>query len=209
MGETQQAHAPSLLFLMCALISYFLICYLISQHAGQNAMLLPPRQEGCLRTECYTQVVLDAIAADPLGFAAPGGESQGAVEARMMRIITDRVLPALTPGGPPAVIVTHGLAIKWYAPALALGACVQHATACLPPKLQNCTLLLCSFLRGVLGSNPRMTWKIALGNASLTEVAWADAGPAPGWHVLRVNDDKAVVGMMVVAPEKVPHRHQQ
>ena len=35
------------------------------------------------------------------------------VEERVTRYIMTQVLPALTAGGPPALVVSHGLAIKW------------------------------------------------------------------------------------------------
>lgn len=53
------------------------------------------------------------IAADPYRFAAPGGESQFGVEERMMSFVVGTVLPLLKSGGPPAMIVGHGMAIKW------------------------------------------------------------------------------------------------
>lgn len=57
--------------------------------------------------------MLAQIAADPWRFAAPGGESQQQLEERMAKFINSDVLPALEYDGSPAVIVTHGLAIKW------------------------------------------------------------------------------------------------
>jgi broad specificity phosphatase PhoE len=70
--------------------------------------------EGKPRGECYTPETLAAIAADPWNFAAPGGgESQRAVEERVIAHVTREVLPRLQPGGPPALLFAHGLAIKW------------------------------------------------------------------------------------------------
>mmetsp|Transcript_29331 Transcript_29331/g.49268 ORF Transcript_29331/g.49268 Transcript_29331/m.49268 type:complete len:227 (+) Transcript_29331:141-821(+) len=44
------------------------------------------------------------------------------------------------------------------------------------------------FLRNVMDSAPRMTWKIAMGNTSITEVGYMDGdGGAKGWHVVCVN----------------------
>lgn len=44
-------------------------------------------------------------------------------------------------------------------------------------------------LRGILGSNPGMTHKIAIDNTSITEVRYvAKPGGLGGWHLLRVND---------------------
>jgi broad specificity phosphatase PhoE len=56
---------------------------------------------------------LQRIAADPFTFAAPGGESQQELEARMCSFVHRQLLPGLQYAGPPAVVVTHGLAIKW------------------------------------------------------------------------------------------------
>jgi broad specificity phosphatase PhoE len=58
--------------------------------------------------------VLERIAADPFTFAAPGGESQQELEARLCSFVHRQLLPSLQWGGPPAVVVTHGLAIKWW-----------------------------------------------------------------------------------------------
>ena len=71
------------------------------------------RQEGKPRGECYTPEVLARIAADPWRFAAPGGESQADVEARVTGFVARRVMPRLVAGGPPGIVVAHGLAIKW------------------------------------------------------------------------------------------------
>ena len=144
--------------------------------------------EGAPRAACYTPATLAAIAADPAGWAPPGGgESQAAVEARMAAYVATSILPALAPGGPPAVLVGHGLAIK-----------------CL--------------LRRVLAADPARfaIRNVRLDNTSVTEVGvcgagegwWAGWGaeggggggggeasgdgalphPRDAWHVLRVND---------------------
>mmetsp|Transcript_37447 Transcript_37447/g.83328 ORF Transcript_37447/g.83328 Transcript_37447/m.83328 type:complete len:229 (-) Transcript_37447:974-1660(-) len=113
--------------------------------------------EGALRADCYTPEVLARIANDPWRFAAPGGESQKEVEERMSTFIRDVVLPNSTLDGPPALVFSHGLAIK-------------------------------CFLRGVLSSSAAMARKIAVGNTSITEVAWVEAGGMSGWQLLRVND---------------------
>jgi hypothetical protein len=42
-----------------------------------------------------------------------GGESQADVERRVAAFVEGKVLPRLEAGGPPAVVVAHGLAIKW------------------------------------------------------------------------------------------------
>lgn len=56
---------------------------------------------------------LERIAADPFTFAVPGGESQQQLELRMCEFIHRQLLPSLQYDGPPTVVVTHGLAIKW------------------------------------------------------------------------------------------------
>lgn len=114
-------------------------------------------QEGRPRAECYTAEALRAIDADPWGFTPPGGESQRALEARVSRFVLDSALPRARPGGPPGVLVAHGLAIKCFA-------------------------------RGVLGSAPAMTWKLRLDNTAVVEFGFVEAGPAAGWHLLRLND---------------------
>jgi broad specificity phosphatase PhoE len=91
-------------------------------HAPSPPTTTPtPGQEGAPRAECYTPAVLAAISADPANFAAPGGESQAAVERRVTAFLLSSVLPRLEPGGPPAVVVAHGLAIKWCAAPAARG----------------------------------------------------------------------------------------
>jgi hypothetical protein len=49
-----------------------------------------------------------------------------------------------------------------------------------------------------------MTWKIQLDNTSVTEVMWAESGPAAGWHLGRVNDTThlALAGLLAVQPEQ-------
>jgi broad specificity phosphatase PhoE len=130
--------------------------------------------EGAIRAATYTASTLAAVAADPLHWAPPGGESQAAVEARMAAYIASAVLPSLQPGGPPAVVVGHGLAIKCF--------------------LRR---VLASDAAAFAARN------IRLDNASVTEVglcgaavpaaggaAWPGWGglPRDAWHVLRVND---------------------
>ena len=56
---------------------------------------------------------MSAIQQDPAHFAPPGGESLHDVEQRMMSFIVGEVLPRVELDGPPGIIVTHGLAIKW------------------------------------------------------------------------------------------------
>lgn len=70
--------------------------------------------EGAPRSQCYTPETLAAIEQDPLNFAAPGGESQAQVEQRVNTFVEQQVLPRLVPGGPPGLVVSHGLAIKCF-----------------------------------------------------------------------------------------------
>mmetsp|Transcript_8449 Transcript_8449/g.21132 ORF Transcript_8449/g.21132 Transcript_8449/m.21132 type:complete len:227 (-) Transcript_8449:277-957(-) len=70
--------------------------------------------EGALRAACYTPQQVAVIERDPWNFAPPGGESQRMVEERMAAYIRACVLPAIEAGGPPALVVTHGLAIKCF-----------------------------------------------------------------------------------------------
>ena len=53
------------------------------------------------------------IARDPANFSPPGGESLRDVENRMMGFIRTEVLPRVQRDGPPGIVVSHGLAIKW------------------------------------------------------------------------------------------------
>ena len=124
-----------------------------------------------MRAECYTPAALDAIHADPAGWAPPSGESQAAVEARVAGYIVESVLPAVEPGGPPALVVGHGLAIKCFLRRVL--ACEPHAFA---------------------------ARNLRLDNTSITEVGYDAAAAAAGrprdaWHVLRVNDAAHAVGL--------------
>lgn len=70
--------------------------------------------EGKRRDECYTAAALEEIGRDPWNFKAPGGESQRELEARVSACILGAALPHAPPGGPPGVVVAHGLAIKCF-----------------------------------------------------------------------------------------------
>ena len=56
---------------------------------------------------------MSALQQAPAHCAPPGGESLHDVEQRMMSFIVGEVLPRVELDGPPGIIVTHGLAIKW------------------------------------------------------------------------------------------------
>lgn len=71
------------------------------------------------------------------------------------------------------------------------GSACQVAAA--TPSAGTCRAWCCSFLRGVLGSDPSMTWKIGIDNTAVTELAWCADGPAAGWHLRRVNDTAHLV----------------
>ncbi|MEW5304887.1 MAG: hypothetical protein WDW36_007464 [Sanguina aurantia] len=114
--------------------------------------------EGRLRSQVYTESTVASIAADPYSFAAPGGESQRGVEVRMMAFVTETVLPRLTAGGPPAVIVGHGMAIK----------CLLRGILDSKPQMS----------RMIWIDNTSIT-EVAWNDAP---------GAEHGWHVARVND---------------------
>ena len=125
------------------------------------------------RGECYTPTALASIAANPTGFAPPGGESQATVEARMVAHVTECVLPTAVPGGPPAIVVGHGLAIKTLLRAVTGADAASFAAR-----------------------------NFALDNTGIVEVAWDGGAVAEGrvrdaWHVLRVNDAAHLEGVAV------------
>lgn len=109
-------------------------CYTVRAPACMHAQLQLARgepvqnrsaQHSCLCCdECMQPETRAAIRANPWQFAAPGGESQRQLESRVAAVINERVLPALAYGGPPALVVSHRLAIKWCARAVA--ACMHR-----------------------------------------------------------------------------------
>ncbi|KAG1655104.1 hypothetical protein FOA52_015841 [Chlamydomonas sp. UWO 241] len=60
------------------------------------------------------EISMGQIARYPGNFSAPGGESLRDVEHRMTRCVRETVLPHAVPGGPPVVVVSHGIAIKCF-----------------------------------------------------------------------------------------------
>lgn len=89
------------------------ICSYQTPPNTHNTLRNTHKQEGQPRAQCYTAEVLKAIDADPWNFAAPGGESQKQLEERAAEYVLTHALPRLRPGGPPGLIVAHGLTIKW------------------------------------------------------------------------------------------------
>lgn len=78
----------------------------------QSPLLLELDQgdwEGKLRTEIYTPEMLARINADNWNFSAPNGESQRAVEERMLCFVNDNLLQYSDLS---CCVFTHGLAIK-------------------------------------------------------------------------------------------------
>ena len=67
----------------------------------------------CLRSGVFQPDIVAEIEASDGHFAPFNGESQRQVERRMVNFIANHVLPSLSPGGSPALIVGHGVAIKW------------------------------------------------------------------------------------------------
>lgn len=122
--------------------------------------------EGGDRAACYNDDTLAAIDADPTGWAPPGGgESQAGVEERMAAYVASSILPTLVPGGPPGVLVGHGLAIK----------CLLRRILGSDPAVFAAR-------------------NVRLDNTGITEVGlggsedWSGAVRRDAWHVLRVND---------------------
>ena len=122
--------------------------------------------EGGDRAACYNAETLTAIDADPTGWAPPGGgESQAGVEERMAAYVASSILPSLVPGGPPGVLVGHGLAIK----------CLLRRILGADPAVFAAR-------------------NVRLDNTGITEVGlsgnggWSGAVRRDAWHVLRVND---------------------
>lgn len=119
--------------------------------------------EGGMRAECYTPATLQLIAEDTHNFAPPGGESQKAVEQRMMHFLSTTVLPAAQESGLPSLVFGHGMAFK----------CVlRHVLDSSPSMTRKFALHNTSITE--LGWVPE-------------EVA-VDGGLQPGFHILRVND---------------------
>lgn len=108
--------------------------------------------EGKPRQEIYTPEILAKINSDNWHFTPPNGESQRAVEERMLGWINQNLVTRYA-DNISAGIFGHGTAIK-----------------CL--------------LRGIMGFSPKITYKIAIENTSITRLNYNEKG----WHVLSVND---------------------
>ena len=100
--------------------------------------------EGQPRTEIYTPETLARINADNWNFTPPKGESQIAVEQRMLRFVKNELLPLDQPNkNIICCIFTHGVAIK-----------------CL--------------LRGIMKFTPKITYRVWLDNAAVTRLQHTD-----------------------------------
>lgn len=187
------------------------------------------------RKETYTAEVLDRIRAEPLDFAAPGGESQRQVEERVARCIEEKVLPAAaaaaaaekrsSSGGgtggddnresskttllPVVAVVAHGVSIK-------------------------------TLLRRVLASDPAAfaaARNISLANTGICEIALdttrsksfhSDDGPSKKddgpssdssdaeaavdrekWHLIRINDAAHLEGLAEVFEEEEEEEREE
>ena len=179
------------------------------------------------RKSTYTPEVLEEIRANPLTFAAPGGESQGQVEERVARCIEERVLPAAAAAAaeaaekekksssgksatltlPVVAVVAHGVSIK-------------------------------TLLRRVLASDPARfaaARNIALANTGICEIALdttrmkssrddvedpSKNGPPLGdsaasavdrekWHLIRINDAAHLEGRLLVFEEEEEQEEEE
>lgn len=108
--------------------------------------------EGKPRQEIYTPEMLEKINSDNWHFTPPNGESQRAVEERMLNWINQNLVARYT-NNICVGIFGHGTAIK-----------------CL--------------LRGIMGFSPKMTYKIAIENTSITRLHYNEKG----WHPICIND---------------------
>ena len=139
--------------------------------------------EGADRAACYSPATLEDIDADPTGWAPPGGgESMAAVEARMAAYVASTILPGLSPGGPPAVLVGHGLAIK----------CLLRRILASDPATFAA--------RNVRLDNTSIT-EVGLCGRAVLVGAWGGPGSfrRDAWHVLRVNDTAHCEGLVCIA----------
>ena len=96
-----------------------------------------------LRDEMYTPEIRKIIALDPWNFAPPNGESQRQVEERMLKFVYQNILNKRHEYN-----TDHSIAI------------FGHGTAI------KCTL------RGIMNSNPKLTYKMVLENTSITEFVY-------------------------------------
>jgi broad specificity phosphatase PhoE len=103
----------------------------------------------------YTKETLELIKKDPWNFAPPKGESQKQVEERFAKFVQEKILD------------------PWDRKKDLHVAIFGHGVA-----------IKC-LLRFVLDSNPQHTWKIAIENTSVTEIAFTEE---LGWSLMRVND---------------------
>lgn len=111
--------------------------------------------QGQSRDKIYTSETLAKINKDNWNFTPPHGESQRNVEERMYSWVEENLLTQYQTG-------KTNLTTAIFTHGLAI--------KCL--------------LRGILGSNPAMTYKIVLDNTSITKVSYSNTG----WHLVKIND---------------------
>lgn len=119
--------------------------------------------EGKSRALMYTVAVIQEMNDTQPYFRAPKGESQAEVEERMVDIVKEWI--ALTQKQ------NKNLSVGVFGHGLAF--------KCL--------------LRNVLGSQARMTHRIAIANCSITELKYNLDGVNKGWEVLKVNDHSHIL----------------
>ena len=60
------------------------------------------------------------------------------------------------------------------------------------------------FLRGVMKSDPSMTYKIVIDNCSITRISHTKEGQHEGWSIVKVNDNAHLNDVGFVSPSFVP-----
>ncbi len=114
--------------------------------SGELLELSQGEWQGKPRVEIYTPETVASINTDNWNFTPPNGESQRAVEERMLGFVQREVLPFYTKDRMLSLgIFTHGMAIK-----------------CL--------------LRGIMKFTPSITYKILLDNTSITRLQYDERG---------------------------------
>lgn len=115
--------------------------------------------EGKSRDKFYTEEVLKLMRSDPLTYHAPNGESNLDIQNRMKKVINNELIGKLR-------TTDNGLSVAIFGHSFAF--------KCL--------------IRGILESDPGLTYKFAVDNCSITELKFMLNGRHPGWHIIRLND---------------------
>lgn len=110
------------------------------------------------RDVVYTESVLHSIAKNPLIFSAPNGDSPLVGERRMLKMFNSEFLQKMD--GQMSVSIAF----------------VGHSGS-----------LKCG-IRGMLSSDPILTYNISIENCSITELMHVPSGRHGGWNVIRIND---------------------